>query len=389
MPVTALLILIYIAFISLGIPDSLLGAAWPAMHGDLGASLSLAGTLSMLTSTCTVISGLLSARLISRFGTARVTAVSVLLTAGALLGLAASGSFWVTAALCVPLGLGGGAIDSGLNNFVALHYKARHMNWLHCFWGIGATAGPILIAALLDTTGQWRTGYAAMGVVQMALALVMVLSMPLWKKVNEQEGAVHDEDIVPMKLRDVVRLPLAFPVFATLLAYCGGESVMTVWGASFLVEARSISPQTAASWVSLYFLGITGGRFLSGVVSSRLRTEQMIRLGVLCSLAGAALLLVPLWDVLLPVGFFVVGLGFAPIFPSMLHQTPRVFGPKASQSVMGTQMAFAYIGATLTPPLSGAIAHATGLWIMPVILTLLIAIMLAASQYIQRRLRAR
>lgn len=386
---TALLILIYVAFISLGIPDSLLGAAWPAMHLDFGVSISLAGLLSAIVSTGTVVSGLCSARLIARFGTARVTTVSVLLTAVALLGIAINPSFVLMALLCVPLGLGGGAIDAALNNFVALHYQARHMNWLHCFWGIGATIGPALIGAILSRTGQWRSGYWVMAIVQSALTLVMFLSMPLWRKANEQEGVIKDEEIVPMKLRDVVRLPLALPVLISLLCYCGAESTMNLWGASYLVGARGIGADVAASWVSLFFLGVTGGRLLAGFLSQKLRSDQLVRYGAICSAVGALLLLLPLANALLPVGFFCVGLGFAPIYPSMLHQTPRIFGEKVSQSVMGIQMAFAYVGSTLLPPLLGALTHVLGMGFMPLFVLFLICVLLLCTSHVTSRVRAR
>lgn len=382
---TALLILIYIAFISLGIPDSLLGAAWPAMHLDFGVSLSLAGLLSAIVSTGTVVSGLFSARLISRFGTAKVTTVSVLMTAVALLGIALNRSFVLMAFLCIPLGLGGGAIDAALNNFVALHYHARHMNWLHCFWGIGATIGPALIGALLSRTGQWRSGYWVMSAVQCALTLVMFFSLPLWKKANEQEGVIKEEEIIPMKLRDVVRLPLAFPVLVSLLCYCGAESTMSLWGASYLVGARGIGAEVAASWVSLFFLGITGGRLLAGFLSQKLRSDQLIRFGAICSGIGALILLLATGGALLPVGFFCIGLGFAPIYPSMLHQTPRIFGERVSQSVMGIQMAFAYVGSTLLPPLLGALTHALGMGIMPIYVLLLICVLLICTSYVFSR----
>ena len=385
----ALLVLIYVAFISLGIPDSLLGAAWPAMHIDLGVPVSMAGAMSIVVSTGTVVSGLMSSRLISRFGTARVTVTSVLLTAVALLGISLSRSLWLMVLFCIPLGLGGGAIDTALNNFVSLHYNVRQMNWLHCFWGLGATAGPVIIAAILSATGRWSSGYTAMAAVQFALAAILWLAMPLWRKANRKEGVLKDEDIVPIKLRDVLRLPLALPVFATLLCYCGAESSMGLWGASFLVEARGVEKEIAASWVSLFFFGITGGRFLAGVFAAKLRSDQMIRLGCLCAAVGVALMLLPLWNWLIPVGFFAVGLGFAPIFPSMLHQTPRIFGNQASQSVMGIQMAFAYVGATLLPPLLGAVTHVTGMWFMPVYVALLVGAMLFCILYVDGRVRRR
>lgn len=386
---TALLVLIYVAFISLGLPDSLLGSVWPAMHVDLGADLSLAGVLGAVVCAGTVLSGLMSARLIARFGTARVTAVSVLMTAAAMLGMALSSSFILTLLLCIPLGLGGGAVDAALNNFVALHYRAQHMNWLHCFWGVGATLGPAVIGLLLRLTGQWRGGYLGMAAAQCMLAAVMFASLPLWRKAEgAADGQTESGNIQPMRLREVLMLPLAGPVLISLLAYCGAESVMNLWCASYLVGARGIAADRAASWVSLFFLGITLGRMLAGFLSVRMRPAQLVRAGVLLAIVGIALLLSPL-DSLLPAACLLVGLGFAPVYPSMLHRTPVIFGQQASQSVMGIQMAFAYIGSTLMPPLAGALTHLAGMGFLPVFVLGLTALLLIMSERINRRLRAR
>ncbi|MCI6039817.1 MAG: MFS transporter [Clostridiales bacterium] len=386
---TALLVLIYVAFISLGLPDSLLGSVWPAMHIDLGADLSLAGVLGAVVCAGTVLSGLMSARLIARFGTARVTAVSVLMTAAAMLGMALSSSFILTLLLCIPLGLGGGAVDAALNNFVALHYRAQHMNWLHCFWGVGATLGPAVIGLLLRLTGQWRGGYLGMAAAQCVLAAVMFASLPLWRKAEgDADGQTESGNIQPMRLREVLMLPLAGPVLISLLAYCGAESVMNLWCASYLVGARGIAADRAASWVSLFFLGITLGRMLAGFLSVRMRPAQLVRAGVLFAIVGIALLLSPL-DSLLPAACLLVGLGFAPVYPSMLHRTPVIFGQQASQSVMGIQMAFAYIGSTLMPPLAGALTHLAGMGFLPVFVLGLTALLLIMSERINRRLRAR
>lgn len=386
---TALLVLIYVAFISLGLPDSLLGSVWPAMHVDLGADLSLAGVLGAVVCAGTVLSGLMSARLIARFGTARVTAVSVLMTAAAMLGMALSSSFILTLLLCIPLGLGGGAVDAALNNFVALHYRAQHMNWLHCFWGVGATLGPAVIGLLLRLTGQWRGGYLGMAAAQCVLAAVMFASLPLWRKAEgDADGQTESGNIQPMRLREVLMLPLAGPVLISLLAYCGAESVMNLWCASYLVGARGIAADRAASWVSLFFLGITLGRILAGFLSVRMRPAQLVRAGVLLAIVGIALLLSPL-DSLLPAACLLVGLGFAPVYPSMLHRTPVIFGQQASQSVMGIQMAFAYIGSTLMPPLAGALTHLAGMGFLPVFVLGLTSLLLIMSERINRRLRAR
>ncbi len=386
---TALLILIYVAFISLGIPDSLLGSVWPAMHVELGVSVSLAGILSAIICTCTATSSFLSARLIARFGTGRITAVSVLLTASALLAMSYCHSFVLMFLLCIPLGLGAGAIDSGLNNFVALHYRVRHMNWLHCFWGIGATSGPAIIAAFMAHTGQWRSGYFWIAIAQCLLALVMFASLPLWRRAKSIDDTTGTETkIVPLKLREALRLPLALPVLAALFFYCGAESVINLWGATFLTAARGIAKETAASWVSLFFMGITAGRLLAGFGAQKLRSEQLIRLGCLLSLMGMSLLLLP-WTAQLPSGFFLIGLGFGPVYPCTLHKTPKVFGRAASQSVMGLQMACAAMGAVLMPPLMGTLAQWLGMQLIPILAALLTLLMLACAAYVDRQVAAR
>lgn len=386
---TALLVLIYVAFISLGIPDSLLGSVWPAMHLDFGVAVSMAGIAGMIVCIGTVFSGLYSAQLIARFGTARVTAVSVMMTALAMLGISIIRSFPLMILLCIPLGLGGGAIDAALNNFVATHYHARHMNWLHCFWGIGATVGPAIISAILATTGNWRSGYVSIGAFQCVLAAIMFASIPLWRRAGEREDAPKEADIVPMKLREVVRLSLAPPVLLALLAYCGAESTMNLWGASYLVDARGISADVAASWVSLFFLGITLGRLAAGFAAQKLRADQLVRIGILTAALGAALLLLPLGACLLPIGFFLIGAGFAPIYPSMLHQTPRIFGEKVSQSVMGVQMACAYVGSTFLPPLFGLLSRVLGMGFMPIYVLMWAAVMLVCTRHVDGKLRER
>lgn len=386
---TALLILIYIAFISLGIPDSLLGSVWPAMHEDLDVAVSMAGFAGMVVCLGTVFSGLWSARVIARFGTARVTAVSVLMTALALLGISVVRSFPLMLLLCIPLGLGGGAIDAALNNFVATHYHARHMNWLHCFWGIGATAGPAIISAILATTGNWRSGYISIGAFQCLLSAILFLTIPLWQAAGERQGAPKEQDIVPMKLREVVRLSLAPPVLLALLAYCGVENTMNLWGASYLVEARGMGADVSASWVSLFFLGITLGRLAAGFAAQKLRADQLVRIGICLSALGALLLLLPIGTWYLPIAYFLIGTGFAPIYPSMLHQTPRIFGGAISQSVMGVQMACAYVGSTFLPPLFGMLSRLLGMGFLPVYVLICVAAMLMCTRYVDGKLKGR
>lgn len=381
---TVLLIIIYISFISLGLPDSLLGSAWPAVHSDLGVQLSFAGVISMIVSCGTVISSLMSTRLIKRFGTGTVTLVSVGLTAAALLGFGFSDSAMWFCLLAVPLGLGAGSVDAALNNFVALHYKAMHMNWLHCFWGIGATSGPVIMAVWLAKEGGWRMGYRTIGLLQTALVLVLVLTLPLWKKASgaqlKAEAAVKS-----LPLRQVLRIPGAKPALLGFFCYCSLETTANLWASSFAVSVYGVNADTGAALSSLFFLGITLGRLVSGFVSIRIKTGTLIRTGEACVLCGVLLLLLPLPQWKLFLGICLVGIGCAPTFPSMLHRTPEVFGKDLSQAMMGVQMASAYLGSTFMPPLFGAAAGTFGLFFFPAFLLLLALLLVFCTERTTRR----
>ena len=381
---TALLVLIYIAFISLGLPDPLLGAAWPSMYRDLGVNVALAGPISIVIGAGTVLSSLMSARWIAKFGTGKVTAVSVLATAVALLGFSLSDSFWMMILFAIPLGIGAGAVDSGLNNFVALHYQAKHMNWLHSFWGIGATLGPAMMGAFLTATGSWRSGYFWLSVAQAVLVVVLFTALPLWKKAGQSEQSQGKKPRL-LSVREILKKPLAKPVFFSLLCYCGAETTVGLWGASYLAGARGVAPDTAATWGAAFFAGITAGRFLAGFLAGRWNNPQMIRLGASCALIGVVALFPawPAWTV--PLAFFVIGLGFAPIFPAVLHQTPRTFGEEASQSMIGVEMAFAYMGNFCIPPLFGAISGEVGIAWFPAYLMFFVLVMTACTEYVKKR----
>lgn len=375
----ALLIIIYLSFISLGLPDSLLGSAWPAMYQGLGAPLSSAGVVSMIVAGGTIVSSLLSERLIRRFRTGLVTAVSVLMTAVALLGFSLSGSFWQLCLWAIPLGLGAGAVDAALNNFVALHYKASHMNWLHCFWGIGASAGPVVMSAYL-AAGSWQGGYRAISIIQFALVAVLILSLPLWKRVQGPAEIEGVETSAPLSIRQVLALPGAKPTLVSFFCYCAMETTVGLWGATFLNVVRGIPADTAAGWISLYFMGITLGRLVSGILAGRLTFIQMMRLGQGLIGAGVIVLLLPVsgWPML--VGLFLIGLGCAPLYPTLLHQTPESFGQQNSQAIMGIQMATAYVGTTLMPPLFGLLGSALGYGLLPVYVGALLALMVFMVQ---------
>ncbi|MDO3413277.1 MFS transporter [Saccharibacillus sp. CPCC 101409] len=403
---TWFLIVIYLAFISLGLPDSLLGSAWPVMQPDLGAPLESAGLLSMTIAAGTIVSSLASGKIIERLGTGLVTLISCLMTAGALLGFSFAPSLGWLVLLAIPLGLGAGAVDAGLNHYVATHYKAHHMSWLHCFWGVGATLGPILMSFFIKEHDSWRQGYTAVALIQFGLVVVLLATLPLWRKVAALHGekddgaaAIEPEDagltpeeldlarrqpktpVHPLRLRGVKMSLLAF------LFYCGVETTVGLWGASFLVGSRGVSAQTAAGWISLYYGGITLGRLITGFITLKVNNRVLILAGQLIAALGALLLLIPLPDTLTLAGFMLIGIGLAPIYPGLLHETPARFGRENSARLMGYQMAVAYTGTTLLPPLFGVFAGLAGIGWFPAVSLLLVALMLLSSEQVNRTLK--
>ncbi|MCI6058171.1 MFS transporter [Anaerotignum sp.] len=363
-----LLALIYVSFISLGLPDSLLGSAWPQMQESLGVSLSLGGVISFLITASTILSSLMSHRVIQRFGTGGVTMCSVAMTALALLGFSLSNSFFALCLWAIPYGLGAGSVDAALNNFVALHCKAKHMSWLHCFWGIGATGGPYIMGLCLSRDMGWQAGYRTISFLQMALTLILLLSLPLWKK---QELPLSGGETVRPQTPQWGKLLKRPGVKAALTAfffYSALELTTGLWGSSYMVAVRGISPETAAKWISLFYLGITAGRFFSGFLTLRFSDDTMVRLGEGTAIVGIILLLLPLHNLFLCVGLILTGLGCAPIYPSLLHATPQRFGKSLSQSLMGTQMAISYLGSTTMPPVSGFLSEKISMGLYPVLL---------------------
>ena len=379
---TFFLILIYITFISLGLPDSLLGSAWPALHLDIASPLAGAGVISCIVTGGTIISSLMTDRLVRWLGTGKLTAISVLMTACALVGFSLAPGFWWLCLLAAPLGLGAGAVDAGLNNYVALHYAARHMSWLHCFWGIGATAGPAIISLFLAQNGNWRGGYRLIGVIQLCLTAVLFCTLPLWKKRTESVG-----DGAPasgLTARAALRLPLAKPAVLAFFCYCGIETTTNLWAASFLTTTRGLTAEAAARGTSLFFLGVTLGRLLTGFATARMSNCNLIRVGQGLCLAGVLLTALPLPTALSLAGLGLVGLGCAPIYPCMLHETPRRFGKEVAQSMMGLQMACAYVGSSLVPTLAGALSGPLTLYVMPAVQLVLLVLMIWASERINR-----
>lgn len=365
------LALIYLAFISLGLPDSLLGSSWPLMSADFMVPVESAGYVSMLVSGGTIVSSLFSHRIIKRYGTGKITVISVAMTAAALLGFSLSPSFFWLLLCAIPLGLGAGAVDSGLNEFVAEHYEARHMSWLHCFWGIGTMLGPVLISGLAKQGHGFRDGYFCVFAIQLVLAALLLFSLPMWKNFEQLSGLPEGKAACPAaKQSFLAPLRAKGAIFAmlTFFLYCSAESSMMLWGASYLVAEKGAAPEHAAGWVSLFFLGITSGRMLSGFASMKLGSKALIRIGCILVISGLFLLLLPLSYPFSVFSFIIIGLGLAPIFPSMLHQTPFHFGKEASHAAMGMQMAFAYTGATLMPPLFGQLFAHTSFSLMPYVL---------------------
>ena len=384
-----LLVIIYIAFISLGLPDSLLGSAWPSMYGSLGVSIDSAGIISMITAGGTILSSLLSERVILRFDTGMVTFVSVTMTAAGLMGISFANSFILLCLCSVPLGLGAGSIDAALNNFVAVHYKAKHMSWLHCFWGVGASAGPIIMSYSLTRSQSWNTGYRTVSIIQFVLVTVLLLSLPLWKKVqtSEVENKKSHEKALP--LRQLIVLPGAKQALLAFFCYCAIESTVGLWGSSYLVIIRGIPAVTAARWISLYFIGITFGRFLSGFFAIKLRHKQMVYFGQLLIFIGVGALFLPIQGNFLLACFFMIGIGCAPIFPSLVHETPINFGNRYSQAMIGVQMAFAYMGSTFVPPLFGVLGARLGYNLFPFFIGLLLLLMVIMVILLYKRTNAR
>lgn len=377
-----LLAVIYLSFVSLGLPDALLGAAWPSMYVVFGVPVSCAGVVSMIIALGTVVSSLQSSRLTRLLGTGRLTALSVGLTALALMGFSLSGSFWALCFWAVPYGLGAGSVDAALNNYVALHYASRHMSWLHCMWGVGASLGPYLMGFALTSGRGWQAGYRWISLLQIILTFVLVFSLSLWRL----RGGTGEEEAVPqaLSLPQVLRLPGVKAAAAAFFCYCALEQTAGLWASSYLTLHRGVPAETAAGFASLFYLGVTGGRALSGFVTLKLNDHQMIRLGQAIAGAGICALLLPLGTSAALTGLVLIGLGCAPVYPCLIHATPAHFGPENSQAVIGVQMASAYIGTCLMPPLFGLIAARLSAGWFPFYLLAVLAGLAASRAILQK-----
>ena len=368
-----LLAVIYLAFIGLGLPDSLLGAAWPMIYPQFGVPVSSMGLISMIISAGTILSSLNSSRLTRALGAGKVTLLSTVLTALALLGFGMSRSLWQLCFWAVPYGLGAGSVDAALNNYVALHYASRHMSWLHCMWGVGTIIGPSLMSAALTGGHGWSGGYLLTALVQGLIVAVLLLSLPLWGRLTSGNGS--ETETVALSLREVLAIPGAKEVMLCFFGYCALESTAGLWAASYLTLARNIPAETAAGFAALFYLGITAGRAVSGWLAPHLGDDGMIRLGLWGIGLGLAALLLPGPAAVSLAGLVIIGLGCAPIYPSIIHSTPAHFGAHRSQAVIGVQMASAYVGSMAMPPLFGLMARQITPALFPFYLLVLLGLM--------------
>ena len=377
-----LLAVIYLSFISLGLPDALLGSAWPTMYQEFHVPVSYAGILSMTIAGGTIISSLQSDRLTKKFGSGKVTAFSVLMTAVALFGFSISSSFWMLYLWAIPYGLGAGSVDASLNNYVALHYESRHMSWLHCMWGVGASVGPYIMSFVLTNGQSWNMGYRYISIIQIVLTAMIMMSLPLWKNRSSEEITGIDSNVSEntnpdkvLSLKEIFAIPGAKPLLLMFFCYCALEQTAGLWASSYMVLKHGLDVKTAAGYGSLFYVGITIGRAISGFITMKLNDNQMIRLGQALVLLGIALMFLPLGHQVALVGLIIVGLGCAPIYPCVIHSTPANFGADKSQAIIGVQMASAYVGTLAMPAIFGFVANHISAALFPFYLLLILALM--------------
>ena len=371
-----LLVVIYVAFIGLGVPDSLIGSAWPAIHNEMNIPLEAVSVLTFLISVCTVLSSMFSAKILNKMGTAKVTAFSTAMTALSLFGFSVAPSFWFMIPLAVVLGFGAGAIDSGLNNYVALHFKANHMNFLHCFYGVGVSLSPYLMSQALSDIG-WRGGYRYAFYVQLFITILLVVSIPLWKKTSSTEEA-EDEKGVTLTLLEMAKRSEVRQVWLIMLVTNAIEYACGVWGSTYLVEEKGFAVKFGALALTIYYVGMSIGRFVSGLLVNKISTWKRIGIGTAILAPAIAIMLLPLPGEATVVGLFLIGLGNGSIYPNMIHLTPQNFGKEVSQSIMGSQIAFAYIGVMLAPPMVSLISGLFGIKVYPILLAVFYVVMVIA-----------
>ncbi|MFA6755798.1 MAG: MFS transporter [Bacilli bacterium] len=384
-----LVAVIYLCFISLGLPDSLLGAAWPQIYIDFNVPLSYQGILSMTIAVCTIISSLFSDFLTKKFGPAKVTTVSIFLTASALIGFSFANNFWILLLIGIPYGLGAGAIDAALNNYVALHFKPRMMSWLHCMWGVGASISPYIMGYALSTSKGWSNGYLIVGCIQIVICIISFISIPLWKKFDKVGISKEEDNKITTRKKaltpkEIVHIKGAIPGFITFFCYCALESTTIAWGSSYLVINNELSKDLAANFASLFVIGITIGRFINGFIANKIHDWNIIRMGQCIIVVGLILVFIPNNNYLTIIGLVIMGLGCAPIYPSIIHMTPTVYGKENSQAMIGVQMASAYLGSCFMPPLFGLIANNFTISFFPFYILIFLSLMIIANETVVR-----
>ncbi|MCZ9886027.1 MFS transporter [Brachyspira hyodysenteriae] len=380
--VNLLLAIIYLSFISLGLPDALLGSAWPSMYKEFNVAISYAGIISMIISIGTIISSLQSDRLTKKFGAGKITAFSVAATAIALIGFSITHSYWMLCIWAIPYGLGAGSVDASLNNYVALHYESKHMSWLHCMWGIGATIGPYIMGYAI-TNNNWNAGYRYISIIQIVLTAILFFSLPLWNK-NDEENKEKISTKV-LSLKEIINIPGTKEIMICFFCYCAIESTTGLWASSYLNLYKGADIKTAASFGSLFYIGITVGRAISGFITMKLNDNQMIVLGESLILIGIILMIIPTVNIVSLIGFIIIGLGCAPIYPSIIHSTPYNFGAENSQAIIGVQMASAYVGTSIMPPLFGYIANHISIYLLPFYLVIILILMFIMHRLMIRK----
>ena len=378
--------IIYLSFISLGLPDSLLGSAWPVMREEFGAPLSYAGIVSMVICAGTIVSSLLSDRLTKKLGTGLVTAISVAMTAVALFLFSVSTQFWMLIIFAVPYGLGAGGVDAALNNYVALHLKARHMSWLHCMWGVGAAVSPYIMSYALTGGTGWNQGYLIISIIQICLSAIIFISLPLWKKCGKVlYSPVGERKEKPVPFKEIFKIKGAVTCFICFFSYCALEQTAMLWASSYMISHNGITAEDAAMFASLFFIGMTAGRGINGFLTIKFKDKTLIRAGQALIFVGVALVMVPQIKALTIAGFIVTGLGCAPVYPSIIHMTPALFGEDKSQAVIGVQMASAYVGSCIAPPVYGLIANGVTPELLPAYLFVFLVLMAVTHEITQKK----
>lgn len=354
---TSLLIVIFICFIGVGLPDSVLGSAWPVIYKELNLPISLAGYISATVSACTIVSSLISAKVIKRFGAGGVTAISTVMTALALFGFACTKNPVCFFVMAIPLGLGAGSIDTALNNFVALHYSASKMNFLHCFYGLGIAVSPYLMSAALSADNNWRKGYVLVAIIQSVISVVAVAALPLWKKAEKKDAESNSNESKILSLSQMFRMPMALMSSFAFFASCALELTAGSWSSSFFVNTKGVSADLAAKITMLFYVGLASGRFLSGILTGKFSRWRVVYASSIVMLFSIVLLMMPLHFSVSSVALFFIGMGIGPIFPNLTHLTPKIFGRDISGSIIGLQQTASYVGIMLMPWIFGMIAE--------------------------------